>query len=196
LTGLPTAEILTYWFDQLGPEKWFAVRTSLDLEIRDKFLAVYENIRKLAETNPADFAIKSADDYLAAILLFDQFPRNMFRGTAQSFASDPISLHLARTATGRRLDLEAPIDRRIFFYLPFEHSEALSDQTQCIDLVRERCDIGDYMKYARLHFDIIQRFGRFPHRNKILGRLPTAEETAYLAEGGTSFGTSPVTHPQ
>jgi uncharacterized protein (DUF924 family) len=171
-------DVLAFW-REAGPDKWFKKDTGFDEAIRTKFLATYEAAaaEKLAAWE------RTAADALALVIVLDQFPRNIFRGSARSFAADP----LARAVTGRALaqdfDREVPAGERQFFYLPFEHSELLADQERCCALFRAAGD-ADALKWAELHADIIRRFGRFPHRNAVLGRQTTAEEQAFLDGGG------------
>ncbi|MEO8422212.1 MAG: DUF924 family protein, partial [Hyphomicrobium sp.] len=110
----------------------------------------------------------------------------VFRGTARAFATDALALAVANAAIDRGLDSQVPADRRVFLYLPFEHSEALADQDRCIELTATLGD-EEFARYAVLHRDVIARFGRFPHRNAMLGRTPTLEELAFLREPGSSF---------
>jgi uncharacterized protein (DUF924 family) len=171
-------DVLAFW-REAGPDKWFKKDTGFDEAIRTKFLTTYEAAaaEKLAAWE------WTAADALALVIVLDQFPRNIFRGSARSFAADP----LARAVTGRALaqgfDREVPAGERQFFYLPFEHSELLADQERCCALFRAAGD-ADALKWAELHADIIRRFGRFPHRNAVLGRQTTAEEQAFLDGGG------------
>lgn len=183
------ARILQFWFDDLGADGWFVHSAALDHRIRNEFLELYEAVI----TPTADRApwLATPATSLALVILLDQLPRNMFRGTARAFAADAHALAAARTALDRGHDLETPLIRRGFYYLPLEHSERLADQDEAVRLFRERADIGTNLKYAELHRDIIRRFGRFPHRNAILGRASTAEEIAYLDNGGAYFGTKP-----
>lgn len=184
-------DILKTWFEEIGPNGWFTASDANDAKLRERFLGVYE-IQARDPEHAALWLLRPTWS-LALVLLLDQFPRNMFRNTARAFESDALALRAAREAIEHGHDMESPIDRRIFFYLPFEHSENIADQEQAVELVRERADLHDYLKYAELHRDIIRRFGRFPHRNALLGRTPTAEETAYLSNGGHTFGVSVTT---
>jgi uncharacterized protein (DUF924 family) len=129
-------------------------------------------------------------DCLALVLLLDQFPRNMFRGTAQAFATDPIALRVARSAVADGLDQKMRPLERMFAYLPFEHAESLEMQEKGCELMEALAqfpETEDVYRYAVLHRDIIARFGRFPHRNAALGRDSTREEEAFLKEPGSSF---------
>ena len=146
---------------------------AFDDEIRDRFLDLWEEER---ENLPEHF-LADPETALAAILLFDQFPRNMFRGHADQFSTDPLALAIAKGAVERGHDDGMTSARRGFLYLPFEHSEDMADQRQSLLLFTALGD-AEQLKYARLHHDVIQRFGRFPHRNAMLGRKPTAIEAA------------------
>ena len=175
-------EVLDFWFKELPREAWFRKDATVDRTIRDRFLALYEKLSALT----LDDLTTSADKALAAVIVLDQFPRNMFRDSAEAFATDSLALAIANAAIARGLDRDIAPARRIFLYLPFEHSEELSDQLRCIELTQALGD-EEYARYARLHHDVVARFGRFPHRNAILGRASTPEEKAFLNEPGSSF---------
>ena len=185
------AEVLLFWFG--GPDGqgkrhkyWFEKDEGFDREIRSRFLALYE---KAAAGGLAHWKERPAD-CLALIVLLDQFPRNMFRGSARAFAADPLALDAARHAVARGYDRElAPVER-LFVYLPFEHSEALEDQLKACELMEPLDafpETADVYRYAIAHRDIIRRFGRFPHRNAVLGRASTAEEIEFLKQPGSGF---------
>jgi uncharacterized protein (DUF924 family) len=165
-------EVLDFWFG-LDPEQWWKTDSALDETIRDRFQELWEEQRE----NVPEAFLGSARDALAAILLFDQFPRNMFRGHADQFSTDPLALAVAKGAVERGYDRQVPPDRRIFVYMPFEHSENLEDQKQSLLHVTALGD-DNFIGFAKNHHDIIARFGRFPHRNAILGRTPRPEEVA------------------
>lgn len=172
------ADILSFWRDA-GPERWFKKDDAFDADIRARFLPVYG---AAADGRLAAWE-ETPEGALALLIVLDQFPRNMFRGSARAFAADP----LARTVTGRALaqgfDQRVEKAERTFFYLPLEHSEDMADQQRCVALFRATGD-ADLVKWAELHADIIRRFGRFPHRNEALGRTSTAEEMEFLRSGG------------
>jgi uncharacterized protein (DUF924 family) len=185
------ADVLLFWF---GPpaergtahKRWFVKNEAFDREIRERFLPLYGEAAagKLAHLK------ETAADCLALILLLDQFPRNMFRGTPRAFASDPLALETARHAVAQGFDRAMLPVERMFVYLPFEHSEALADQLSSCELTRPLDaypETNDVYRYAVLHRDIIQRFGRFPHRNAVLGRASTPEELEFLKGPGSSF---------
>jgi uncharacterized protein (DUF924 family) len=165
-------DLLTFWFG-LDPKQWWKADPRLDSDIRKHFLDLHEEQR---ENVPAHF-LGSAREALAAVILFDQLPRNMFRGHADQFMTDPLALAVARGALDKGLDDRLAEQKRGFLYMPFQHSEALADQQRSLILFTALGD--DYqLRYAKLHHDVIERFGRFPHRNAILGRAPRAAEIA------------------
>lgn len=168
-------DILTFWFSPKMRENWFSKSDEIDAEIRGKFLPAYE-----AALNGAFESWKQQPECaLALTILFDQFPRNMFRGSSKSFASDGLALDVAKQALDHGFDRELSAEQRQFFYLPFMHSENLDDQRRCVDLYEK---LGDQysLGFARQHHDIIERFGRFPHRNKVLNRATTEDEADFL----------------
>jgi uncharacterized protein (DUF924 family) len=177
-TGPTPSDIVAFWRDA-GPERWFKKDASFDDDIRRRFLAAHED----AAAGKLGVWETSAGGSLALLILLDQFPRNMFRGETRAFATDPLARAVAASALVRGFDAQAPAAMRSFFYLPFEHSEDLADQTRSVALYKASGD-ADGLKWAELHADIIRRFGRFPHRNAVLGRATTAEEQAFLDSGG------------
>ncbi len=173
-----THDILSLWFDRLGPEQWWGGTEELDEEIRERFEDLWEQQRgKVA----ADF-LGSPREALAAIILFDQLPRNMFRGTAEMFATDHLALQIARGAVDRDLDHGMSDAERQFLYIPFMHSEDGDDQNHSL-LLFARLDDDEALAYAKEHHDIIDRYGRFPHRNAILGRETRPDERAAVEQG-------------
>lgn len=176
--NITPAGILAFW-REAGRERWYKPSDALDAEVRRRFLPLWQ---KAAAGELASWE-DSEDGALALVIVLDQFPRNIFRGTPEAFASDALAREVARRA------IERATDRRIdpllleFLYLPFMHSEHLPDQLHCVALF-ENTDNAENLKYAREHAAIIQRFGRFPHRNHLLGRGTTAEERAFLDGGG------------
>jgi uncharacterized protein (DUF924 family) len=171
-------DVLTFW-TEAGPKAWFAKDDAFDAAIRSRF----EGLHHAAARGELSAWEESPDGAMALLLLLDQFPRNMFRNSAHAFATDPLARAIARRAIGRGFDRTFPIDLRAFFYLPLEHSEEALDQAECVALFEATGDT-DLVKWARLHADIISRFGRFPHRNACLGRETTEAEKAFLAGGG------------
>jgi len=176
-TDISPAEIVAFWRDA-GPKKWFKKDAAFDAEIARRFMPAYE----AAAAGALSEWEATAEGALALLLLLDQFSRNMFRGSPRAFAADPLARAIADRAIARGFDLELPAERG-FFYLPFEHSELLADQDRCVALCRATGN-ADTLKWAELHADIIRRFGRFPHRNSVLGRASTADEQAFLDGGG------------
>ena len=172
------AAVLNFWLNEVGPQGWYDSSEEMDVRLTHMFRALWE----AQKGKPVSEFLADADTALAAIVLFDQFPRNMFRHEARAFATDNKALEIAKAALDRGFDDEFVEGARAFFYLPFMHSENLADQDRCIQLV-SRPGFEDNLKFAHMHRDIIARFGRFPHRNKALGRetLPAEEEA--VAEG-------------
>jgi uncharacterized protein (DUF924 family) len=175
-------EVLHFWFHELDRKAWFEKSDATDVLIRDRFLALHERLAH--EVSPQ--AALDPRAMLAAIIVFDQFPRNMFRGTPRAFATDPLALALARQGVDAGLDRDLSKDERMFLYLPFEHSEQTAEQARCCALFALLED-SELLRYAQAHKDIIDRFGRFPHRNAILGRASTPEEVEFLRQPGSSF---------
>ena len=182
-------DVLDFWFGT-GAEygkrhkRWFEKDPAFDGEITRRFLPLYEGL-----AHNADW-LDAAPACLARIIVLDQFPRQMFRGEPRAFASDPLALQAARLAVGRGYDQGRLPVERLFFYLPFEHSESLADQELACQLTVPIAlfpETEDVLRYAVAHRDIIQRFGRFPHRNAILGRTSTPEELEFLKQPGSSF---------
>ena len=179
MTGQPTAaEVVAFWRDA-GPRRWFTKDAAFDEEIRQRFLQLHET----AATGKLIGWETTAEGALALLILLDQFPRNMFRSQARAFATDSMARAIAAGALVHGFDAQAPDGMRGFFYLPFEHSENLADQERAVSFYKATGD-ADGLKWAELHADIIRRFGRFPHRNAVLGRNTTREEQAFLDSGG------------
>jgi uncharacterized protein (DUF924 family) len=185
------AEVLLFWFG--GPaergkrhKRWFEKSDAFDAEVRERFLPLYE----AAVAGELSAWKAEPQACLAFIVLLDQFPRNMFRGTPRAFAADPLALDAARHAVSRGYDRTMVPVERLFIYVPFEHSEALEDQLLACELTKSLEgfeETSDAYRYAVAHRDIVQRFGRFPHRNAILGRPSTPEELEFLRQPGSSF---------
>lgn len=173
------ARVNDFW-RSAGAEAWFRKDAAFDDDFREKF----EELHYQAARRECDQWNTSAEGALALMILLDQFPRNCFRGTAHMFATDPLARMYATQAIERGFDRGVPEDLRSFIYIPFEHSEDIADQRRSVDLFAPLG--GEVLKYAVIHLEIIERFGRFPHRNKALGRQTTAEEKAFLDEGGFS----------
>jgi uncharacterized protein (DUF924 family) len=165
-------DVLTFWFG-LDRDDWWRGPPEIDDEVRRRFLKLWDQKRQL----PIEAFLDDPLTALAAVILFDQFPRNMFRDTADQFASDHIAIAIARAAVDRGFDGHLDPDERCFLYMPFQHSESLADQNRSLQLFTALND-AYLLGYAKKHHDVIERFGRFPHRNAILGRAPRADELA------------------
>lgn len=177
---ITSLDVLDFWW-QAGAGKWFASDEKFDRDCRERFLPAIEE----AFSDDLDPWMETADGSLALLLLLDQMPRNVFRGTADAFKGDSKALRVAKHALSRGFDRAFPKAARGFFYLPFEHSEDMAHQERSVDLFRALGDTELY-HYALIHMDVIRRFGRFPHRNILLGRDTTPKEQAYLDDGGFS----------
>lgn len=174
-------EVLDYWLGAVGPEGWYAGGADLDGEIT----ALFAPIWAAAHEGALDHWAEGCVGTLAYLIVCDQFPRNMYRGSAMAFATDARARAAAKRAIAMGWDLEAPEPERQFFYMPLEHSEDMADQDLAVAYMAERLSSQpDMALHARAHREIIARFGRFPFRNAALGRASTAEETAFLANGG------------
>lgn len=186
-------EILNFWFGAPGSEtagkrrkEWFQKDSAFDQEIQSRFLSAYEQ----AAAGQLDAWQETPRGALALVLLFDQFPRNMFRGTPRAFATDPQALAVAQRTIAQGFDQQLPPVQRQFFYFPLEHSEKLEHQRQAVErfaAIKDDPETADSYPYAVRHCEIIERFGRFPHRNQILGRETTPEEAQFLTQPGSSF---------
>jgi uncharacterized protein (DUF924 family) len=188
--GAPS-DVLLFWFGE-GPEygmrhkRWFEKDAAFDAEIRVRFLALCDELLGGARRD----WLEGPADCLARIVALDQFPRNMFRGSARAFEGDALALEAARYALARVYDRAMLPVERMFAYLPFEHSESLEDQLLACELtlpLAAFAETADTHRYAVAHRDIIRRFGRFPHRNAALGRTSTPEETEFLNQPGSGF---------
>jgi uncharacterized protein (DUF924 family) len=178
------SEILKFWFDESKPVQWFQKNPDFDADI----LARFEGDYTLAMMDIYDGWLDSSKGCLALIILLDQFPRNMFRDTPKMFASDHKALTIAKQAVEKKFDSMMSVDEKTFLYLPFEHSEDLEDQQTSLELFEgTKVDNPIYYEYAKRHYDVIKKFGRFPHRNAILNRQNTKLETEYLAQDGSGF---------
>ena len=177
-------EVLDYWIGEVGENGWFDGGDAIDAEIRDRFGDLWQ----AARSGGLEHWVDGIAATLAYLVLCDQMSRNIHRGKAEAFATDPQALAAARTALAQGWDLLAPEPERMFFYLPFEHSEDMDDQALAVTLMTERLPMDPSMAlHARAHQEVIRRFGRFPSRNAALGRVDTAEEADYLDAGG--YGT-------
>lgn len=176
-------EIVDFWVNEVGPAGWYQSSDELDNRIRAKFEKEWE----AAQLGAYDGWMKDAECALAYIILMDQFPRNMFRGTAKAFATDHLARSAAKRAIAKGWDKRIAEPQRQFFYLPLMHSENLPDQDRCVRLMLTRMEggaAGSNMLHARVHREVIRRFGRFPYRNDALDRRSTGPEMTFVAEGG------------
>jgi uncharacterized protein (DUF924 family) len=185
-------EVLEFWFSERARPLWFERNAAFDEEIRSRFGATVA----AACLGDLSYWVRAVDSSLALVLLLDQFPRNIHRGTLRAFSGDAQARATANTAIERGFDRRAPLDRRFFFYLPLEHSEDAKDQARSVALFRRWAEEHrggareralEQMKYVLRHQEIVERFGRFPHRNAVLGRESTPEEIAFLEEPHSSF---------
>jgi uncharacterized protein (DUF924 family) len=170
--------VVTFWTES-GPDKWFAKDEAFDADLRVRFEAAHHTA---ARGGFADWE-ETPEGALALLLLTDQIPRNLYRGSAHAFATDALARETARRAIAKGFDKRFEQSLRCFFYLPFEHSETLVDQLASIAYFQALGD-AEYTKFAVIHHDIIVRYGRFPHRNSVMGRVTTADEKAFLDSGG------------
>ena len=177
------SDVLDFWFAPGQEARWFVKDEAFDAEVRARLGALHE----AAAAGRLAAWKETAGGCLALVLLLDQVPRNLFRGEPRAFATDAAAVAVTRQALAGGLDRDLSQVQRLFLYMPLEHSEALADQEDCCRLVAELTDKPEWADYARQHRDIIARFGRFPHRNAVLGRSNTEEETAFLAEPNSSF---------
>ena len=175
-------EIVRFWFEELSPEDWYRKDSSIDAEIGARFGGIYDALKSHVSKD----WLGTPQGYLAAILVLDQFPRNMFRDDPRAFATDAEALALAKRAIAEGVDMRLPHDKRAFIYLPFQHSEDSADQARSIELFTA-LGIPSNLDFALRHKAIIDRFGRFPHRNAVLGRVSTEEESDFLQQPGSSF---------
>ncbi|MFT7060488.1 MAG: hypothetical protein ACJASV_003008 [Pseudorhodobacter sp.] len=172
--------ILDFWLGEIGPDGWYVASDALDAKIALEFGDLWQ----AAFEGGLDHWVDGPAGSLAFLLLTDQFSRNMFRGQAKAFATDPAALTAAHKAIAQGWDMEVPEPERQFFYLPFEHSEDPADQALGLGYISERMSNESTALHARAHQEIIRRFGRFPFRNAALGRDSTAQEQTFLQEGG------------
>jgi len=175
-------EVVAFWCETLTAKDWWQSTPELDARVRDEFAATHLALARAV----TDEWRASSEARLAAIIVLDQFPRNMYRASPLAFATDWIARREAQLALDAGADGDVDYGRRHFFYMPFEHSEALADQDLSVSLFEAHGD-EMYLDYAVRHRDVIAQYGRFPHRNGFLGRVSTPAEQAYLAEPGAGF---------
>ncbi len=173
-------DILKFWLEEVGEKGWFASDPRVDDLTRERFGALWEQARN------GDLDSWSCDprSCLALLVLLDQFPRNMFRGDPRSFATDGKAISVATRAIRRGFDLRAAKSERQFFYLPFMHSESISNQERGMRLILLNIGDAEQVRHARAHRAVIRKFGRFPYRNAALGRRTTPPEAKFLDAGG------------
>ncbi|WP_462114013.1 DUF924 family protein [Lysobacter xanthus] len=172
------ADVVAFWRDA-GASRWFVRDAAFDADCRRLL-----DLHFAASRRERDAWAETAEGALALVLLLDQIPRNVFRGSAHAYATDALARSFADAALARGFDLETEEALRMFFYLPFEHAESIDAQRRSLALHRERLPAPDADRWAVLHLELIERFGRFPHRNAALGRATTPDEQAYLDGGG------------
>lgn len=180
---LPSAQdVLSFWFGELTAEQHFAKDAALDARIAERF----GTLLRAAERCELAAWRATAGGRLAEIIVLDQFSRNIYRGQASAFANDALALALAQELVAGAHDRQLPVEQRAFAYLPFMHSESLALHAQALVLF-EQPGLENNLRFERAHLEILQRFGRYPHRNAVLGRTSTAQELAFLAQPGSSF---------
>ncbi|KRB59104.1 hypothetical protein ASE04_27305 [Rhizobium sp. Root708] len=175
-------EVYAFWFEKCDRRDWFEGATELDNEIKGRF----RDTHLALAAGPSNAWRETPQNRLALIVVLDQFPRNIYRGTALAFATDGLSLAEAELALQSADDKRVPEEFRVFFYLPFEHAEDIAKQDRSVALFAELGD-PEFLDYARRHRDVIASYSRFPHRNQVLGRQSTAAELRYLAQPGAGF---------
>ena len=176
------AAVLHFWFQEIQPAQWWKVDPAFDALVRTRFGALHEQARRCEL-----FAWRAtAEGRLAEVIVLDQFARNIHRGTPLAFAADPLALALAQEAVAAAADLQLPVEQRAFLYMPYMHSESVAIHAVGEPLMKDRAPPGTH-DFELKHQAIVERFGRYPHRNAILGRASTAEEQAFLTEPGSSF---------
>ena len=167
-------EVLRFWFEQLSEAQWWEQDDAVDAQIHDRFLALHERL-----TPQVDYSLNTPRSLLAAVIVLDQFSRNLFRRTPRAYAADPIARRLARSAIERSIDSSLTSQERLFLYLPFKHSEDAADQQLSVELFTALGN-DEWTRYAIEHNEVIDRYGRFPHRNAVLGRRSTPDEVELL----------------
>jgi uncharacterized protein (DUF924 family) len=175
-------DVLKFWFEETEPDQWFEKNPTFDARIRERFLG----LREALVSRGIDVLLADARTALAAVIVLDQMSRNMFRDTARAFAADPRALRVAEAAIARGFDAGLTKDQRTFLYLPFQHAEDRPSQARSVVLMASLGD-PELQKWAEAHRVIVDRFGRFPHRNRVLGRISTSEETEFLKQPDAYF---------
>ena len=175
-------DVLKFWFEQTEPDQWFEKDPAFDASIRKRFLDLHESL----VSRGSNGLLPDAQTALAAVIVLDQMSRNMFRDTPRAFAADPQALWVAESAIVRGFDAGLTKDQRMFLYLPFQHSEDRQSQARSVALTASLGD-PELQKWAEAHRAIVDRFGRFPHRNRVLGRISTPDETEFLKQPDSFF---------
>ena len=175
-------EVLTFWFEEIEPAQWWRKNLAFDAEIRRRFGALHTT----ATSAGLPLWRRSIEGRLAEVIVLDQFSRNLFRGDRRAFASETAAVQLATEAIALDLDNQLVPVKRAFLYMPFMHSESMAHQRTSVKLFEEIKETGN-LRSAQRHFDVIERFGRFPHRNKILKRHSSREEEVFLQEPRSTF---------
>jgi uncharacterized protein (DUF924 family) len=175
-------DVLKFWFEQTEPDQWFEKNPAFDASIRKRFLGLHESL----VSRGSNVLLADAQTALAAVIVLDQMSRNIFRDTPRAFAADSQALWVAEAAIVRGFDAGLTKDQRMFLYLPFQHSEDRQSQARSVALTASLGD-PELQKWAEAHRAIVDRFGRFPHRNRVLGRISTTDETEFLKQPDSSF---------
>jgi uncharacterized protein (DUF924 family) len=173
-------DVIEFWFSEIGEPGWWVKSESIDHQIRERFQPIRDSLIGSHE------ALSGGRTLLAAVIVLDQFSRNVFRGSPKAFEADPLARKLARLAIEKGLDLHMRPEERLFLYMPFEHSEDLADQAYAVEMIA-RLDNEEWTRFAIAHRALIERFGRFPHRNAVLGRQSTPEELRALEDPNNSY---------
>ncbi|GAD88116.1 hypothetical protein VHA01S_003_01920 [Vibrio halioticoli NBRC 102217] len=179
---LSHSDVLHYWFTELAPQDWFRSNPDVDLQIKQRFMSLHQ---QAVQCELADWRV-SASGRLAEIIVLDQFSRNLYRQSALAFANDSLALALAQEAVSLGVDKTLPLSQRSFLYMPYMHSESLLIHQHGLQLFTQS-NLENNRAFHLKHTAILQRFGRYPHRNQALGRVSTPEEVAFLSQPGSSF---------
>ncbi len=186
--GDPTIDdVIDFWFETAGPKRWYAASPGFDARVRRLFAKAVEDNARLWWQSGHPWE-DTAYGQFALIVMFDQFTRNIWRGSGHAFAHDELARHLSLQMIDQGYDWVIPDERRAFVYMPFMHSERIEDQDFCVELAEERLSGTGTLEHAIKHREVIRQFGRFPYRNEALGRASTAEEIAFLDGGGYAPG--------
>ncbi len=184
MSEVTAQDVLTFWFEEAGSEKWYKKNDAFDQSLKDRYGdVVTETAQAIRENGVGPWEGDPAGD-LATIIVLDQFPRNIYRGTPKVYAFDELAVGVAERAIAAQRDVDMPEGPRPFFYMPFMHAEDVTLQDRCVAYMKDRGGAPANVKFAEHHCGIVQKFGRFPHRNEILGRESSEEELAFLNEDG------------